>query len=253
MDGKGIHFFPHMSASNITGYVQRRSSWFAQRILNKKISVSPAMIRGQAVETGVRFALLGDDIDSAIARALKDYDADIEKEAIIDLDGKVLKEREMIAPSVEIAVGALAQFGKPSYDENGRQHKVSINCRYGDAPDDVIPIIGYLDFVFDDLIIDLKSTGRIPSEMSWAHQIQRAIYHRATGKPVKFCYVSTKKAEFREDGDIPQLLEEIRLTIRAMDRFLKLDEETQWYLALPNPDSFEWTGNETVRKQIFTF
>ena len=227
MGAEGIKIFPHLSASNITGFFNYHEQWLNQRIFGKPFEPSAAMMRGTAIETGVRFALLYGDIGAAIARALEDFDHDIAKAGIMDIDGSVIKQRDMIAPSVDIAAGALAQYGKPSYDDNGKQHKVSIKCRYGEGPDDVIPIIGYLDFVFEDVVIDLKSTSRIPSVMGEAHQIQRAIYARATGKPVKFCYVSPKKWEMKEDGNVDEVLDRIKDDIRFIDRFLLTHSEEQ--------------------------
>lgn len=249
--GEGVQKFTHLSASSITSFVQRRSVWWAERVMGQRLPVSPAMIRGNAVETGVRFALLGDDIDASVKRALDQYEADCTREKLIDLDGKIAKERDVIAPSIELAVEALAGFGVPKYDDNGRQQKVSIFCRYGDSEDDRIEVIGFLDFVFDGLIVDLKSTGRMPSTMSWGHQVQRAIYARATGLPVKFCYCSPKKVELKEDGDIDVILASIKQAVRAMDAVLRLDVEQQRLLCLPDPDDFIWTGQEETRRQLF--
>lgn len=248
---QGVQRFTHLSASSITSFVQRRSVWWAERIAGVKLPVSPAMIRGNAVETGVRFALLGDDIDSAIKRAVDQYDADCTREKLLDLDGKVAKEREVIAPSVELAVDALAGFGVPKYEANGKQQKVSIFCRYGDDEADRIEVIGFLDFVFEGLIVDLKSTGRMPSTMSWGHQVQRAIYARATGLPVRFAYVTPKKIELKEDGDIDAVLASIKQAVRAMDAVLRLDTDQQRLLCLPDPDDFFWTGNEATRREIY--
>jgi hopanoid biosynthesis associated radical SAM protein HpnH len=43
---------------------------------------------------------------------------------------------------------------------------------------DVIELMGYLDLVYPNHIIDLKTTNRMPGEMSWAHRIQHGIYAR---------------------------------------------------------------------------
>jgi hypothetical protein len=122
-------------------------------------------------------------------------------------DEAIAREAARIAPMVQIAVAELMQYGKPEFPEDdNRQEKISITAKGNDW---AIPVIGFLDLVYPDhgLVIDLKTTGRIPSSMSAEHQLQRAIYAKAKGNmAVKFLYVSEKKALLLEDGDPNELL-----------------------------------------------
>ena len=80
-------------------------------------------------------------------------------------------------------------YGIPTAPENNeRQHRIEI--RLEGIP---IPIIGYKDFAFDGhgLDVDLKTTARMPEDMSQEHQLQAAIYWKASGnRAQRFCYAT---------------------------------------------------------------
>lgn len=56
-----------------------------------------------------------------------------------------------------------------------------------------IPTIGYIDFLFEDLLVDLKTTSAMPSKPKPEHARQVAFYAKATGKPAALLYVTPKK------------------------------------------------------------
>src|SRR5690606_29658042 len=106
-------------------------------------------------------------------------------------DPRVEKERATVAPSVAIALAELRQYGPPEKPEEGRQHKISVSI-----PGIDVPAIGYLDFRWPDhgIIGDLKSTARIPSQISDPHARQGAIYTRSGSNwQTRMAYVSEKK------------------------------------------------------------
>jgi hypothetical protein len=102
-------------------------------------------------------------------------------------------------------------------------------------------------------VIDLKTTGRMPSTMSAEHQLQRAIYQKAKGNMgVKFLYVTPKKASMLEDGDPAELLAQAKVQITRMEAFLRtLDKETAKAIVPVQPNSFYWKGNEALRKEFY--
>jgi len=103
------------------------------------------------------------------------------------------------------------------------------------------------------VVIDLKTTTRVPSTMSAEHQLQRAIYQKAKGNMgVKFLYVSAKKANMLEDGDVNETLAKAKKQIARMEAFLRcLDKETAKSIVPVKPDSFYWNGNEALRKDFY--
>jgi hypothetical protein len=102
-------------------------------------------------------------------------------------------------------------------------------------------------------VIDLKTTGRIPTQMSAEHQLQRAIYAKANGNmAVKFLYVSEKKTNLLEDGDPTELLAKAKVQIGRMEAFLRhVDKDIAREIVPLNTSSFYWTGNEALRKEFY--
>lgn len=102
-------------------------------------------------------------------------------------------------------------------------------------------------------VIDLKTTGRIPSKMSAEHQIQRAIYSAAKGNmAVKFLYVSPKKASMLEDGDVAETLAKVKQQITRLEAFLRhCDKEVARAIVPHNETSFYWRGAEELREEFY--
>ena len=248
MSGYTDHDIDHGSMSNLNKWIEAPDSWISGYLYGNKGTGSPAMWRGIFVEQAVADTITENlKIDDAIEKALKDFDAKYDFD-----DGSVAKERKNIEPMARLAVGALEPYGKPDFPEDGGQHKVSMMARGDDWE---LNIIGFLDFKFPNhgLIIDLKTTGRMPPVMSKGHQRQRAFYAKASGNAaVKFLYVTPKKVALLEDGDTDEIMAEIKLHLTRQEAFLRLgDKELLRSIVPVNPDSFYWRGDEDVRKELY--
>ena len=118
-----------------------------------------------------------------------------------------------------------------------------------------IEFMGFIDFKFPEhgLIVDLKTTMRMPSIMSIGHQRQRAFYQKSNGNmAVKFLYVTPKKVELKEDGDADDLMSDIKAHLTRQEAFLRLgDKELLRSIVPVDPDSFYWRGEENIRKDLF--
>jgi len=116
-------------------------------------------------------------------------------------------------------------------------------------------VIGFLDLLYPEhgLVVDLKTTQRVPSVMSLEHQVQRAIYAKAKGNyAVKFLYVSDKKAAWLEDGDPDAVLARLKIEITRLENFLRLHSAQDAVLTVPvNAGSFYWRGAEALLSEIF--
>lgn len=244
------HGIDHLSASSINLWTNAPDVWVMQYIYGIRTPMGAAAWRGIVVEDAVVETLLGESEEGAIQKALDKFD----KRFIIGTE-KTTKERDMITPMVQIAVEELKEFGKPEFpEESERRGQEKIEIKTG-KDGWTIPIIGYLDLVFPQhgTVIDLKTTGRIPSSMSGEHQLQRAIYAKAKGNmAVKFLYVSGKKASMLEDGDVATTLAYAKAQIFRMEAFLRhVDKDTAKEIIPLNPNSFYWAGNEDLRKQFY--
>jgi len=249
-DGFTKHNIDHLSASSINLWANAPDVWVMQYLHGKRTPfTSPAPWRGICVEDAVVETLMGGSEQEAIANALAKFD-----QRFPIGDEKTTKERDMVQPMVQLAVEQLMEFGKPEFaDAENKQEKISITAK-GNGWE--IPVIGFLDLVFPQhgVVIDLKTTGRMPSTMSAEHQLQRAIYAKAKGgnQSVKFLYVTPKKAAMLEDGDPAEILAQAKVQITRMEAFLRtLDKETAKAIVPVQPNSFYWKGNETLRKEFY--
>ena len=249
-DGFTKHNINHLSASSINLWANAPDVWVMQYLHGKRTPfTSPAPWRGICVEDAVVETLMGGSEQEAIANALAKFD-----QRFPIGDEKTTKERDMVQPMVQLAVEQLMEFGKPEFaDAENKQEKISITAK-GNGWE--IPVIGFLDLVFPQhgVVIDLKTTGRMPSTMSAEHQLQRAIYAKAKGgnQSVKFLYVTPKKAAMLEDGDPAELLAQAKVQITRMEAFLRtLDKETAKAIVPVQPNSFYWKGNEQLRKEFY--
>ena len=249
MTGFTDHGISHGSVSNINKWIEAPDAWVSHYLFGNRGSGSSAMWRGIFTEQAVSDTITEKlEIDDALDKAAKDFDAKV----MFDDDGSAAKERGNIEPMTRLAVEALEPYGKPDFPEDGEQHKVSMMARGDDWE---LNIIGFLDFKFPDhgLVVDLKTTGRMPSVMSKGHQRQRAFYAKASGNSsVKFLYVTPKKVALLEDGDPDELMAEIKLHLNRQEAFLRLgDKELLRSIVPVNPDSFYWRGDEAVRKELY--
>lgn len=247
-DGSGFARFgiDHLSASSINLWTNAPDVWVASYLLGKRTPFGPAPKRGIVVEDAVAAMLDGADRDEAINAAHKAFDR-----SFPDGDAAA-KERAIIAPMADLAYAELAPLGVPDFPEDG-QHKITINASFDGWS---IPLWGFLDFVFPDhgLVVDLKTTGRMPSTMSHEHQLQRAIYARAKGNmAIKFLYVTPKKAEMKEDGDVAACLAKAKAHIARLDAFLRQcpDPEAARRIVPVNSGSFYWRGAENLLHEIY--
>ena len=247
MNGFEKHGIKHLSASSINLWTNAPDVWVASYLFGKRTPMGAAAMRGICTEDAVVASLTGEaDRDTALKAALEKFD----KTFPIG-DEKTTKERAMIEPCMNLALEALADYGKPEFPEEG-QEKISITAKTDDYE---IPVIGFLDLVFPEsgLVIDLKTTGRCPSTMSAEHQLQRAIYQKAKGnQAVKFLYVTPKKTALLEDGDPNELLGRAKKQISRLEKFLRAGSRHDIAEVIPvNPNTFYWSGGEAIREELY--
>ena len=247
MNGFEKHGIKHLSASSINLWTNAPDVWVAQYLFNKRSPLSAAAMRGICTEDAVVAVLTG---DSEVAEAVKAAHDKFDKTFMVGNE-KTTKERNMIEPCMALAIDQLKEYGKPEFPEQGQQ-KVSITAKTDDYE---IPVIGYLDFVYPEhgVIVDLKTTGRMPSTMSPEHQLQRAIYQKARGnQAVKFLYVTPKKTSMLEDGDPTELLNYAKKQISRLEKFLRAGTKNDIKEVIPvNPNTFYWNGFEDVRDELY--
>ena len=69
---------------------------------------------------------------------------------------------------------------------------------------------------------------------------------------VKFLYVTPKKAEMKEDGNVNELMADIKAHLTRQEAFLRTgDREVIRSIVPVDPDSFYWGGDEQKRMELF--
>ncbi len=248
INGFARHGIKHLSASSINLWMDAPDLWVAKYLHGHRQSFGPAPRRGQCVEDAVMHVLNGGKMDEGVGKALAKFD-----DTFFIPDDASVKQRALIEPMTMHAVAELEKFGIPPDHMDDGQEKISINARLADGS--VIPVIGFLDMAFSDhgVIVDLKTTTRIPTRMSPAHQRQRAIYASAKGNyAVKFLYVSETKSVWREDGDVAETMAGLKAAILRMERFLSAHDADSALACVPhNPDHFFWRDDTPDRVRLF--
>lgn len=171
----------HLSPSSLNSYAANPCLWVGKYLLGWRDEMGPSAARGTAIEAGLDVWLYKRDRLGADAAAHNNFAlntggvADDEHEA----------ERSNISPMLAQAMAASEPFPIPV----ARQIRVE---HYIDGVE--VPIIGYIDYLFDDHGVDLKTTKACPSAIKADHGRQIALYAKVKQRPFSILYVTAKKS-----------------------------------------------------------
>lgn len=247
------HNITHTSPSSINKWVDAPCAWVAHYLYGRKGVFSAAAAAGTYAEQAISDVILnGKTEQDAVAKAIGDWNSKFP----LCFDTKAIDRRDAIAPMVAQALVELKQYGTPEHAPDGSfkgQHKINILCN-GDGWS--LPIEGYLDFYFPKhgLIIDLKTTFKMPSSMSKAHERQQCIYSAAMGnQQVKFLYVTPKKSGWLWSEDVKGVLGEIKTILNRQERFLRVsgDRDVLRDIVPVNTESFYWLDDKQTRLELY--
>ena len=250
MSGLKDYGIKHLSPSAINQYATDPAHYVLQRLFNAKSDASAAMFRGIASETGIVHGLYHPKarIQECVDLALKEYDEKLS----FSNDPKYESERANIPGFIKYGLLELRQYGVPT----SAQERVEIKL-----PDVPVPVIGFTDLVYEEhgIVIDIKTSLRMPSAISDEHARQGAVYSHAKGNhAMRFAYCKPKpsKGEARACNvyemtaeHIAQSLSEVREIALRMDRFLSLskDKEELAALLVPHFKGYLWS-NPQIRE-----
>ena len=254
MNGFERHSIDHSSVSAINAWEETPDQWVARYVLKMKTAGSAAMWRGICSEDIVVDVLAKDiRFDVALTSALAKFDK-MNGGIGLGLDEKITKERGIIEPIATLAIEELQQYGKPEFADGGGQHKVSLTAK-GEGWE--IPVIGFLDLAYPQhgLVVDLKTTTKMPSSLSASHRRQRCFYQRCSGNSkVRFLYVTPKKIGWLDDGDVDAELASMKQQLARQEAFLSLGDADTLRRAVPvNPSHYFWRGSEDVLQNAYGF
>lgn len=222
------HGISHLSASSLALYRNEPALWCLKYLFGVKDEVGPAAWRGSAVEAGIDWYLYQGK--GFYEKAEERFELDAQG----DLSEEVEKERAALLDFLTSAVKEMFPHGRPV----ARQYKVEYRLEGIE-----VPIIGYVDYLYDDKLIDLKTTHRLPSEPRPDHACQVAVYAAATGKKPLIVYATPKKSATYEVADIEAALWPVIRSahaVRALLATAKAKEDAARFFC-PNLDSFYWS------------
>ena len=254
------HGIGHLSASSLNLWAAEPALWIMERLLGRRSPSGIPAARGKAVEAGVNIGL--HDPALPVEACIGEAESAFDRETALNPDPRRDEERKKLPGYVRGTLAELRQYGLP--DADGYQGKVEIRL------DDIaIPVIGFVDWRFSahGLIVDLKTTERLPSAIGASHGRQGAVYATAHGNfGMRFAYA--KPAPAKGDGRQVQVLEmsgedvrahlaALRLIALSLGRFLALSHDACELagLIVPDFDSFYWS-DPSVRaagRDVFGF
>ena len=203
MTGFERHGIRHLSASSLNLWAALPGLWALRYLCGFRDQAGPAATCGNAVEDALKAILHGRG--DPLAAALQTFDNNMQGE----ISDAISAERAIIPGMVE-----QCKLWQPPGPVMASQMKVEFWID-GIA----IPIIGYVDFCFEDTDVDLKTTKACPSKPKADHVRQVAMYRTARKKRGKLLYVTEKKhAEFEVTDEMRDAaLAEISHTAQALE------------------------------------
>ena len=236
------HGLKHLSASTLNLFQNAPGLFILEKLMGRRQPVGCAAHRGNAAETGIMHGLNDPaaSVESCQEIAVKEFD----RLTALSGDPNREKERKNIPLIVAQGLAELRPYGRPSH----YQHEI-----LWQHPDMVLPMKGFIDFMFEDagIIVDLKTTMRVPSEISESHARQVAGYGFAISDnmDLRLTYVSDKKAVTYRLENAKQHVEAMVKIAKSLENFLSISDdpkELAQYIAV-DFGSFYW--NDPAARQ----
>ena len=233
------------SPSSLSLFCADPGMYVLERILGQKQPVGAAAHRGTAVEAGIALALVDAhaSLADAVAQAHRTYDT------LTALSGDPRREdqRKLIEGMVGIGLAELRPYGEPGVLQGFVEWKPA-ELTY--------PIVGYYDFFWErhGILVDLKTTERLHSQIQVPHARQVALYTAAISDNIdgRITYVTPKKcATYKLENAREHRNALLQIALRC-EAFLALSDDPLFYTTIIAPDfsSFYWS-NPAARQAGF--
>ena len=229
-----IHGISHLSPSNINSYISDKPKWIMTYLFNIRDQFGAGATRGNAVESFL-YKYLADN--TLTVKELEKTFTELCIEDQIDIeDEKTLKELAKL-PQYYNQLKNFKYNNLVSYQEK-------IELQLFDLP---VPIIGYIDFNFEDVVVDLKTVQIMPKKPSNAHCRQMAIYSLMyPNKQMELFYMSPRECKiFSLSNDtLDYYKKEIETIVFKIQKFLSRSNDKNILATdeeYPNYDKWEWS------------
>ena len=223
------------SPSSLNLFAASPAMFVLERVLGLKQPVGAPAHRGTAVETGVTWGLQYPDatIEACTDAALTCYDTI----TAMSTDDRREKYRDTMREMIRQALSELRPYGVPSRTQGFIEWR----------PEGLrLPIVGYFDFEFADygMIVDLKTSEKMPSEIKVGHARQISLYAMSDNLGAAACYVTPKKSAMYRLENAREHREALRQIALRVENFLAMSEDPSFFLGVtaPDLDSYFWTN-----------
>lgn len=228
--------FVRHSPSSLNLFAASPAMFVLEKVLGRRQPVGAPAHRGTAVEAGVAAGLqdLACGVDACVAVAERKY----RELTALCSDPRVAKYGEGIPSMVERALSELRPYGTPSGSQGFIEWRPDgLKC----------PIVGYYDFQWDShgVIVDLKTTEKLPSQIKLGHARQVALY---TGGNLegRLTYVTPAKSATYRLENVAAHRHALHRIALACERFLSVFADPQELVGItvPDLDSFYFSPPE---------
>ena len=237
-----VHGIGHLSHSSLNTWLQDPAKFIAEKLFLIRDKGSASMHRGTAIEFGLSQSYNDDSwqIDNTVVEQKFDQ---LCQDDLIDVDDyKRTKERDALK---EYANQLNREFTYPNLVD----YQKKIEIQFEDIP---VPVIGYIDFIFEEAIVDLKTTARMPSNVTDANKRQMAIYNLAyPNLKANVCYASPKnytKFLITED-EIKLHQKQVKALAFGLMKFLSISDDKEELASIIHPNYDMWTWSDYMKEQ----
>jgi len=227
------------SFSSVGKFINNPSAWLCHYGLGLRSPSSPAMVRGNISEFGAYYKLKKASQIKSDKLCSKLLEWKFNRNKFVDA-GKEINNSIQIADVFTKFLQDRQLTRVVSY-----QKEVSKTI-----PGLSYPVRAFTDFEFDNIIIDAKSTMRMPSAPRVDHIRQQALYSKLYGKPTALLYATTKKTMYYEldETDIKDGYNQIVSYFKSLENYIKkcnnsLEEAIKTTPLYTDPNPFAWDIN----------
>ena len=237
------HNIEHLSPSKINLWVADPALFVGTYLCGMKGSFGVGAFRGTAVEHALEKKLSNKDFpQKAIDEFLYgSFDKECLEHDIAENDDKLIKERTALELYYNVALETYADFGTPTH------YQQKVYFQHEDLP---IPFLGYIDFMYEDSIRDLKTVGVRPSKFSEAHQRQLAVYSYAYPDKEMWCdYVTKREAVSFKLQNPKEKFKEVMRICFGLQKFLSISNDAFELASMLHPNYDDWRWSEDMKQQ----
>ena len=227
------------SFSSINKFKHNPSEWLVHYGLGLRSSSSPAMVRGNLSEFGANYK-----IKRGMAQKSDEH---FEK-----LITHKFNKNHFFEPYKEIsnAIEIAKKFEDKLYERQLRDIISYQKEKVASIQGIKYPVRLFTDFEYDNLIVDLKSTLRLPTKPKIDHLRQQALYSVLHDKPIALLYASPKKTFWYDltKEDVKEGYTELLRDFKSLENYIdmcnnNIEDAIKITPLNTDPSPFYWDNN----------